>query len=60
MTPFRDLPSEDQARLRAAYEDEMARQTTTCFMDEKISRFNAWLTPQGVSFSEDDLRPKTR
>ncbi|NVK46245.1 MAG: hypothetical protein HWE33_08065 [Rhodobacteraceae bacterium] len=58
MTPFRDLPFEEQTRLRAAYEDEMARQTTTCSMDEKISRFNAWLMPQGVSFTEDDLRPK--
>ncbi len=60
MTPFRDLSQEDQTRLRAAYEDEMARQTTTCSMDEKIRRFHAWLAPQGISFTEDDLRPKTR
>ncbi|WP_460272321.1 hypothetical protein [Celeribacter sp. ULVN23_4] len=60
MTPFRDLDAAEQARLRNAYAEEMARQTNTCSMDEKISRFNAWLAPQGISFSEDDLRPKKR
>lgn len=59
MTPFRDLPPSEQTRLREAYAEEMARQTTTCSMDEKISRFNAWLEPQGISFTEDDLRPRS-
>ncbi|TNE63721.1 MAG: hypothetical protein EP336_16535 [Rhodobacteraceae bacterium] len=60
MTPFRDIAPAEQARLREAYADEMARQTNTCSMDEKIARFNAWLKPQGISFTEDDLRPKSR
>ena len=57
MTPFHTLAPEEQARLRDAYAADMARQTATCSMDEKIRRFNAWLAPQGISFSEDDLRP---
>lgn len=58
-TPFRDLPPARQAELRAAYADEMARQATTCSMDEKIARFAAWLAPQGVSFTDADL-PRRR
>jgi hypothetical protein len=60
MTPFRELTPVEQARLREAYADEMARQTNTCSMDAKISRFNAWLEPQGISFTEDDLRLQKR
>ncbi len=55
MTPWRDLSPERQAELQAAYATEMARQTGTCAMNEKIARFNAWLAPQGIRFSEDDL-----
>jgi hypothetical protein len=55
MTPFRALSPDRQARLREAYAEEMARQTKTCALDEKIARFAAWLAPQGISFSEDDL-----
>ena len=55
MTSFKDLPAETRAKLRAAYEGEMAKQTTTCSLDEKITRFAAWLAPQGVSFDKDDL-----
>lgn len=57
--PWRDLSPERQAELQEAYATEMARQTTTCAMDEKIARFAAWLAPQGISFTEDDL-PKRR
>jgi hypothetical protein len=55
MTPFRDLPPDRQQNLRDAYAAEMARQTTTCSLDEKIARFAAWLAPQGVSFGPEDL-----
>ena len=60
MTPWRDLPPERQAQLQTAYAEEMARQTTTCAMDEKIARFATWLAPQGVSFSEEDLPRRRR
>ncbi|MBK5947338.1 hypothetical protein CCR83_13015 [Rhodobacter veldkampii DSM 11550] len=55
LTPFRDLAPDVQARLRDAYADAMARQATTCALDEKITRFAAWLAPQGISFSAEDL-----
>ena len=60
MTPWRELPPERQAQLQTAYAEEMARQTNTCAMDEKIARFAAWLAPQGVSFSEEDLPRRKR
>lgn len=59
MTRWRDLPPEKQEALRAAYADEMARQATTCSLDEKIARFAAWLAPQGISFGAEDL-PRRR
>ncbi len=59
MTRWRDLPPEKQEALRAAYADEMARQATTCSLDEKIARFAAWLAPQGISFDAEDL-PRRR
>lgn len=59
MTRWRDLDPARQDALRAAYAEEMARQTTTCALDEKIARFAAWLAPQGVAFTEEDL-PKRR
>ncbi|GAA3867392.1 hypothetical protein [Celeribacter arenosi] len=58
MTPFRDLPREIQTSLRDAYAAEMALQTTTCSLDEKIRRFAAWLAPQGISFEANDLPQK--
>jgi len=59
MTPWREIPPERQAQLQVAYAEEMARQANTCSMDEKIARFAAWLAPQGISFTEEDL-PKRR
>ena len=59
MTRWRDLPSDRQDALRAAYAEDMARQTATCALDEKIARFAAWLAPQGVEFTKEDL-PKRR
>lgn len=59
MTRWRDLPPEKQEALRAAYADEMARQATTCSLDEKIARFATWLAPQGISFDVEDL-PRRR
>jgi len=55
LTPFRDLPEARQTALRDAWANEMARQSSTCALDEKIARFAAWLAPQGVSFTADDL-----
>ena len=55
MIPFRDLPADRQMALREVWTEEMAKQAKTCSMDEKIARFAAWLAPQGVSFSNDDL-----
>jgi hypothetical protein len=55
MIPFRDLTEARQSALREAYAEEMARQTNTCALDQKIARFAAWLAPQGVSFGPDDL-----
>ncbi|SFJ91933.1 hypothetical protein [Celeribacter neptunius] len=58
LTEFDSLTPEEQARLRAAYALEMARHANTCSLDEKIARFNAWLEPQGITFSMDTLRPR--
>lgn len=58
--PWRDLSPERQAELQEAYGRETARQTTTCAMDEKIARFAAWLAPQAISFSEEDLPRRRR
>ncbi len=55
MIPFKTLPPEVQTQLRDAYAKEMETQAKTCSLDEKITRFNAWLAPQGVSFDLDDL-----
>ncbi|MGD9917013.1 MAG: hypothetical protein AB7U46_03265 [Paenirhodobacter sp.] len=46
--------------MQTAYAEEMARQTNTCAMDEKIARFAAWLAPLGVSFTEEDLPRRKR
>ena len=59
MIPWRMLPPERQAELQNAYAEEMARQTLTCSLDEKMARFAAWLAPMGIGFSADDL-PKRR
>ncbi|MCB2117406.1 MAG: hypothetical protein KDE00_14200 [Rhodobacteraceae bacterium] len=59
MTPWRDLPLDRQTALQIAYGEEMARQTGTCSLDEKIARFAAWLAPQGISFGAEDL-PRRR
>ncbi|MBN2631137.1 MAG: hypothetical protein JXR75_11430 [Rhodobacteraceae bacterium] len=55
LTPFRTLPPDRQQALRDGWADEMAKQATTCALDEKIARFAAWLAPQGISFTADDL-----
>jgi hypothetical protein len=60
LSPWRDLPPERQARLRDAYADEMTRRTTTCSLDEKITRFAAWLEPKGISFGAEDLPARKR
>lgn len=60
MTPFRELPAERQEALRAAYATEMAQRGGTCEMAEKITRFAAWLAPQGVSFGPEDLPQRQR
>ena len=55
MIPFRDLPQDRQLMLREAYAEDMARQTTTCSLDQKVARFAGWLAPQGISFGPEDL-----
>ena len=55
MTQWRELPPDQQTELQIAYIDEMARQVKNCSLDEKISRFAAWLAPQGISFGPEDL-----
>ena len=55
MTPWRDLSPERQLALREAWAEEMAKQTRTCALSEKVARFAAWLAPQGISFGEEDL-----
>ena len=56
LTPFSALSPERQLALREAYAEEMAKQVTTCSLDEKITRFAAWLEPQGIAFGAEDLR----
>jgi hypothetical protein len=58
--PFRDLPEDRKLALREAWAAEMAGQATTCALDEKIARFAAWLAPQGITFTEDDLPRRGR
>ena len=60
MTPWKDLTPERMAALRDAYAQVMAHQTGTCALAEKISRFAAWLAPQGISFDADDLPRRNR
>jgi hypothetical protein len=61
MIPFRHLPEDRQLALREDYATEMARQTTTCSLDQKVARFAAWLAPQGISFGPEDLpQPRPR
>jgi hypothetical protein len=53
---FRDLPATRQEELGAAWAAESDRQgLVTCDLDTKISRFAAWLAPQGISFGPEDL-----
>lgn len=54
---FSALPEARQLALREAWAVEMARQSTTCALDEKIARFAAWLAPQGIAFGPEDLPP---
>jgi len=56
LVPWSDLPPQRQLQLREAYSAEMARQATTCSLDEKIARFAASLEPRGIAFGADDLR----
>lgn len=58
MTRWTELSAERQMDLRAAYEIEMARQTNTCSLDEKITRFANWLAPQGIAFGMEDLKAR--
>ena len=60
MTPVRTLPEDRQLALREAFAAEMARQGNTCSLDEKIARFAAWLAPQGIGFTADDLPRRRR
>ena len=55
LIPFRTLSESRQLALREAWAEVMARQATTCALDEKIARFNAWLAPQGISFTAEDM-----
>lgn len=55
LTPWSTLPPDRQLALREAYAEEMAKQATTCSLDEKVARFAAWLEPRGVSFGAGDL-----
>lgn len=58
--PFRDLPADRQLALRLAWTAEADRQGTTCSLDDKIARFAAWLAPQGIAFTADDLPQRRR
>ncbi|WP_139327799.1 hypothetical protein [Rhodobacter aestuarii] len=60
MTRWRGLPKERQVALQIAYAAEMARHTHTCEMHEKITRFAAWLAPQGISFALEDWPTRGR
>ena len=60
LIPFRDLPEDRQLALREAWAVEMARQGTTCALDEKVARFAAWLAPQGIGFGMADLPVRRR
>ncbi|KFE35897.1 hypothetical protein [Thioclava atlantica] len=55
MIRWKDLSAERQMDLRAAYEIEMAKQSKTCSLDEKVARFAEWLAPQGIAFDFEDL-----
>lgn len=57
---FRTLPPDRQLALREAWATESAKLGNTCAMDEKIARFAAWLAPQGISFTAEDLPNRSR
>lgn len=58
LRPWRDVPSDEQTRLRIDYQVELDTHPLTCSLDEKMNRFTAWLEQRGISFTMDDLRRK--
>jgi hypothetical protein len=60
MTPWKDLPPDEQLKLRQEYEASPDCLTGTCALEAKLARFTGWLAARGVSFGEDDLRRRRR
>ena len=57
LTPFRSLPEAQQDVLRETWAEEAARDTCGRPIEEKVARFAAWLAPQGIGFTFEDLPP---
>lgn len=57
MTPWRDLSSDAQLKLREDYNSSPDCLTGTCSLEAKMARFTDWLAARGVAFTQADLHP---
>ncbi|MGR3364751.1 MAG: hypothetical protein ACU0CY_11285 [Maritimibacter harenae] len=60
MRKWTEVPGDEQLRLREAYQRELDRAPATCSLDEKVTRFAAWLAARDIAFSAEDISRKTR
>jgi len=58
MTPWSDLSSNEQLKLRLDYQAHLDSLPPTCSLDDKVSAFANWLASRDVAFSIDDVSPK--
>jgi len=58
MTPWSDLSSDEQLKLRLDYQAHLDSLPPTCSLDDKVSAFANWLASRDVAFSIDDVSPK--
>lgn len=55
MRNWQDLSEDEQLALRLEYQDHLDQAPRSCDLQEKISRFSAWLAERQVLFAKDDL-----
>ena len=59
MTPWSDLSSNEQLKLRLDYQAHLDSLPPTCSLDDKVTAFAKWLAERDVSFSIRDVSTRT-
>jgi hypothetical protein len=58
MKAWAELSSDDQLRLRLAYQAHLDSLPPTCNLDDKVAAFADWLARHDVAFSLEDVSRK--